>query len=111
MKRINPINSIKNKLKSWWNFQAIIVPDGKNKLIIDLADSEKASYIGKIISQPEQHVISPKGNSPFSVTLPEISKEVMGEDGYTEVVPMHLDNGNGIVLILQKPACRRALRK
>ena len=100
MKRINPIN----KIKSWWNFQAIIVPDGKNKLIIDLADSTKASYIGKIISQPEQRKISPKGDSPYSVTLPEISKEVMGLDGYTEIVPVHLDNGNGIVLILKKPS-------
>ncbi|MFA5365647.1 MAG: hypothetical protein WC325_10755 [Candidatus Bathyarchaeia archaeon] len=99
-----PVNSLKRKIRDWWNFETIIVPDGKNKKIIDLTDSTTATYTGKIISQPEQRKISPKGNSVYSVTLPEISKEVMGLDGYTEIVPVHLDNGNGIVLILKKPS-------
>ena len=92
------------RFKDWWNNYTLIVPNGKNKRIIDLRDCTNFCVVGKIINTPEKRMVSPKGNSKFSVTLPDdIISNIINENNETEIKHIKLENENTFLIILSKP--------
>lgn len=82
---------------------SIVVPDGKNKKIIDISECSTITYIGRVISEPINRKVSPKGDCPLSITLPEIAKEIMNPDAQTQITPVKLTNGQVIIVLSTPP--------
>jgi hypothetical protein len=98
------LKHVLQRIREWWHDETVLISDGKHKKIIDLRDCTAYVLTGKQVGNPEKRKVSPKGNSVYSITLPEqVGIPLTDSEGFTEIIQVKIDGTENFVAVLSKP--------